>query len=504
MIQDLARRSLKALLWNLLGGVGRIFAQFVIQIWLARMLGPDIFGQYAVVLVIIGFGWLLADSGFGTALIQKDKINDEDVGYALGWILTLSLLIGTSIIVFSPQLALFVGDSRLVHPIAACGPIIGFQALSNLSSSLIRRNLDMKRFQIIQLSGYLGYGLVAISLAYYGAGVWSLVIGFLVQTIIIFIFGYTIVRHTLIPRLRGNVVFRNFGLNVLGSNLANWAIESADRLIIGRQWGVPALGAYAAASNLSRAPISLLVTSVQSVMLSSASRAQNNPERLCRGYASVISLTALITFPLFALLALKAKFVVHLLYGEGWNEAGQLFATFCVVVPFYVLLAVTGPALSAIGSAASEFRIQLICAIALVVGLLLLADFPLSLAIWLIPCIYFSRFFLVYMALAKRIKLSPSRTIHAFFGGTALAILVVMVVFVSGKLISITIMGQHGLDVAQIVSAVATCLGVLHLFPGLLIGDDLSSLLLSRSADSKLAKILCLMIGLKKVVKLSI
>ncbi|MDP3323298.1 MAG: oligosaccharide flippase family protein [Hydrogenophaga sp.] len=498
MTQDLAKRSLHALLWNLLGGVGKIFAQFVIQIWLARMLGPDIFGQYAVVLVIIGFGWLLADSGFGIALIQKDKINDDDVGYALGWVLTLSLVVGTSIVVFSPQLAMLVGDSRLVQPIAACGPIIAFQALSNLSSCLIRRNLDMKRYQIIQLSGYLGYGLVAISLAYYGAGVWSLVIGFLVQTIIVFIFGYAIVRHTLIPRLRGNVVFRNFGLNVLGTNLANWAIESADRLIIGRQWGVPSLGAYAAASNLSRAPIALLVTSVQSVMLSSASRAQNDPERLCRGYTSVISLTALITFPLFALLALKAKFVVHLLYGDGWNEAGQLFSTFCVVVPFYVLLAVTGPALAAIGSAASEFRIQLICAVALTAGLLLLADYPLSLAIWLIPCIYFFRFFLVYLALAKRIKLSPSRTLHAFFGGTALAILVVIIVFVSGKIIPMTAMGQHGLGLTQLLLAVVACLSVLHLFPGVLIGDDLSSLMLSRSAESKLAKILCRLIGLKK------
>jgi len=187
-------------------------------------------------------------------------------------------------------------------------------------------------------------------------------------------------------------------------NLANWAIEYLDRIIISRQWGVPALGAYAAASNLSRAPTSLLVSSVQSVMLSSGSRAQNDSERLCRGYTSVISLTALITFPLFTLLALKAKFVIHLLYGERWSEAGQLFSTFCVVVPFYVLLAVTGPALSAIGAAASEFRIQLICAIALVIGLMLLANYPLSQAVWFIPCIYFVRFFLVYIALAKRIN----------------------------------------------------------------------------------------------------
>ncbi len=141
------------------------------------MLGPSVFGQYASILVVIGFGWLFADSGFGAALVQKKDIDDNDVGYALGWVLLLSVITGAGIMGLSPWLAKALGESALVFPLLACGPIIVLQAVSNISSSLMRRNLDMKRSQVIQLIAYVvGFGVVAIVLAQQGGRRLDLVI----------------------------------------------------------------------------------------------------------------------------------------------------------------------------------------------------------------------------------------------------------------------------------------------------------------------------------------
>ena len=54
LTNDLARRSLTALLWSNVGGGGKAIAQLLIQIVLARMLGPEVFGQYSAVLVMLG------------------------------------------------------------------------------------------------------------------------------------------------------------------------------------------------------------------------------------------------------------------------------------------------------------------------------------------------------------------------------------------------------------------------------------------------------------------
>ena len=497
MQHDLARRCVQAVFWSYLGAGGKIASQLVIQIMLARMLGPAVFGQYAAVLVVIGFGWLFADGGFGAALIQKKDIDDGDIGYAFGWVLLLSVLTGAAIMAFAPFLANALSEPGLALPLLACGPIVVLQALSNISTSLMRRDLDMKRNQIIQLISYIvGFGIVAIVLAHKGAGIWSLVIGFLVQTLISLIASYTLVRHTLVPHLRGNASLRKFGFSVLGTNLANWAIDNLDRVIIGRQWGIAALGAYSAASNLARVPVTLLVSSFQSVVLSSASRAQDDKERLRRGFSAVLSLVSIVMFPLAAVLALKADFVVHTLYGNQWAQAVPLFAAFCVALPSYVLLSVTGPTLWAVGAAASEFTVQLLSAFFLLAGLVLLAEQPLGLVIWLIPCVYLVRFIMVYSVLRKRITLSNGQSFRAIAGGLVLSVIVTALELGSAQL------APHGLaplprHTAQGALEAVVCLFTLRIAPHFFFGADLCTMLLNRRAESKVARVACQLIALK-------
>ena len=497
MKHDLARRSVQAVFWSYLGAGGRIASQLVIQILLARMLGPAVFGQYIAVLVVIGFGWLFADSGFGAALIQKKDIDDHDVGYALGWVLLLSLVTGAAITALAPLLARSLGDSALALPLLACGPIIVLQALSNISNSLMRRDLDMKRSQIIQVVAYIvGFGIVAIPLAQIGAGVWSLVIGFLVQTLISLFAGYAVVRHTLVPHLHGDASLRKFGFSVLGTNLANWAIDNLDRFIIGRQWGIAALGAYTAASNLSRVPVTLLVSSFQSVVFSSASRVQEDRERLRRGFSAAMSLVSVVTFPLAAVLALKASFVIHILYGDQWEQAGPLFAAFCVAVPSYVLLSVTGPTLWAVGAAASEFRVQLFTLFVLLTGLVLLAGQPLTSVIWLIPCVYLVRFALVYGVLRSQIALSNLQSFRAVVGGLVLSVMVVFLEITSSRAAP---EGLHPLplNIIQIAVEATVCLLTVRAAPRFFMGAELCAILMNRRTESKVVRFACQLIGLK-------
>lgn len=498
MTNELARRSVQAVVWSYVGAIGKVSAQLIIQVFLARMLGPAVFGQYATVLVVIGFGWLFADSGFGSALIQKKVVAEKDVSYALGWVLVFSVISATVIAGLAPFIAVAMGDEALTAPIIACGPIVVLQALSNISLSLLRRELDMKRSQLIQLAAYvLGFGVVATTLAVMGMGVWSLVIGFLVQTLISLLAGYYYVRHTLKPSINGDAQMRQFGISVLGTNLANWAIESLDRVVVGRQWGITALGAYSAASNLSRAPVSLLVASFQPVVFSSASRVQDDASRLRSGFMAVLSLVSVVTFPLAAVLASKADFVVFTLYGNKWNAAGPLFAAFCVALPAYVLLAVAGPTLQAVGSAASEFKVQVFTALVLLGGFMLLASQPLALAIWFVPCIYLMRFLLVYIILSRKILLKHRPAIMTIVGGTTLALVVVLLEQLVRYLTQGHVEPPPWIAIAQMLAEGLCCFMLLRTMPSFFIGNELSQLLLARGSASMAARLACKFLGLR-------
>ena len=61
---ELAQRTVTALLWTYGGAVGRVLSQLVVQLLLARFLGPEAFGQAAAALLVHGLGWIFAEAGF--------------------------------------------------------------------------------------------------------------------------------------------------------------------------------------------------------------------------------------------------------------------------------------------------------------------------------------------------------------------------------------------------------------------------------------------------------
>jgi PST family polysaccharide transporter len=445
-------------------------------------------------LIVIGFGWLLADAGFGAALVQKQVISDADIGYSIGCILIGGSLVAVAVAAFAVYIAELLGDTRLTSMIRISSLIIFLQALSNVPTSLLRRALKMRRLQIAQLVSYIvGFGGVAVVLAGRGYGAWSLVIAFAVQTALMLVLTYDAIRHPLRPRLFGDAHLRSFGLSVLGTNLVNWIIESVDRAVVGRQWGIAALGAYSVAANLSRAPTSLLVASIQPVALASASEIQTDISRLQRGYLAAISVAACIVVPLFAVIALEAPSVVHLLYGSRWDVAIPLFRAFSVAMPFYVLLSITGPVLWAVGAASWELRAQIVAAALLLGGFAALRSTSLIHAVWLVPVVYAARVIFVYVALSSRIQLLHRLTFRAIAGSLATGAVAVAADFAAAGCAG---SDQSTLQVRLGVAAVL-CLIAMRFWPGPVIGSEARSLVIRHGQTSRLGRLLCAVAGMR-------
>ncbi|MHB1144131.1 MAG: lipopolysaccharide biosynthesis protein [Thiobacillus sp.] len=490
---DLARRSLSALLWNYAGGGGKAVAQLLIQIVLARMLGPEVFGQYSAVLVVLGIGWLFADSGFGSALIQKHTLEESDVSQALGWVLLLASIIASAIAGLAPWLADQFSDRALIPMFQASAVLIFLQALSNISASLMRRELDMKRLQIIQLGAYLiGFGVVAMVLAYRGMGAWSLIIGFGVQAFLSLAGGLAVVRHSLRPSLRGDAKLRDFGVKVLMVNLVNWAIENMDRFLVGKFWGVQALGLYAVAFNLSRSPVAMLVGSFQAVAFSSASRIQEDDARICRGYLAVLSLLMLVLFPAFAVISYEADAVVELIYGAGWRSAAPLLAAFAITTPIYALGAVTGPLLTARSAMGKEFNAQFLILVVLMVGFVLLREAPLASAVWIVPVAYALRFIFLFLALRSVLPIPLRSVLRALFAGILLAAAGLFAAAESRFWMAEAAWG----NLFPLFAGATVILLLMPVVGGKIIGSELRTLLSARQAESRVVRVFCRLLGL--------
>lgn len=419
---SISSRGTRAFYWGMAGALGKVSGQLLVQITLARILDPVTFGQFAAVIVVFGVGLTLAEGGFGSALIQTKELHSADVSFALGWSLILSGAMAVFIILSAPLLARELGDASLGALFRVCAILIPFQIVSNLSSSLLRRDLHMRGIQIISIISYtVCFGGVAVALAIMGWGVWSLVAGFATQTIFSMIATYSISRHTLRPRLTGDRTLIQFGLKSLATELTNWCMGSLDRFLIGKFWGLYSLGLYSVASNLSKAPSGMLVYTAQSIAFAGAARLQGDLAAVRKGFLVALTAVALATLPIFTLVAFDSATVLHIVYGAKWIGAAPYMTALAVSIPTISMGAIAAAILRGIGGAGAELRIQTVTGVVLFSGLLLLQNASLAIAVWAVPLAYLVRFLLLLDMLRNRLELRMADMLHPFRGAFVLS-----------------------------------------------------------------------------------
>jgi lipopolysaccharide exporter len=400
--ESIGVRSAAAMRWGIAGSIARLAGQFAIQVVLARLLGPSEYGRFAAVLVVVYLGNLLSEGGFGTLIVQRQHLTESHVRFVLGWTLVTSCLAAGTIASLAPLIASWFADPGLGPLLQAASALVVVNSVTSVSVSLLVRDLRQKALQAIQVFCFVfGYGCLSIVLAALGWGAWALVVGYAVQVLLMMVASYSLTRHPLRPSFIADWDTLLLGFHAMLSNFATWAMEALDRFTVGLLWGVTALGQYAVAFNLAKAPVGALVDNVQKVVFASIARSQDDPDAMRKGHEVVITSTMLLTLPLFALIALNAHAVLFIIYGERWLDAGPYLQGLAVAVPMMALGNLTSAVLRGMGAVRAELTGLLVSCAILLVGFISLADLSLSLAVWSVPAAYAARLILVAVILHR-------------------------------------------------------------------------------------------------------
>ena len=105
----LPRSSLAGMLWTAGGRVAVRGVQFVVGIFLARLLTPADFGLVGMLGVFIGVSEMFVDCGFSLALIRKMDRTDADASTVFWFSVCVSLVCYAALFVAAPAIASFFG-----------------------------------------------------------------------------------------------------------------------------------------------------------------------------------------------------------------------------------------------------------------------------------------------------------------------------------------------------------------------------------------------------------
>lgn len=436
---SLGSRSITAFLWGGGGAFLRLFLQMATQVVLARVLGPEQYGLFAMGVIVMSFSAFLSDVGLAYGLIQRQQLDSTHIRFVFTWQLALGLAVAGGLASLSGVLAEFFREPRVAPLILALAPLAFLQAASAVSLNLLKRELDFKSLQIAQTVAYfVGYVCLGIPLALAGAGVWALVAAWAVQSLLSLALMYRVARHPLTPlfwhadaRSMGH-----FGGTVLLTNLSNWFIGNIDRAVLARTMPSVSVGLYANAYNLVNTPSNTLQGFMQPVMYSACAKVQDDPQRIRRAYLMLMAGIALGIMPVFMAMATVADTLVLGLYGPRWAGAAEVLRPIALAMPIALLWGITTPVLWNSGRATLEFKLQFPLAALWLIAALLAVQYSLAALAWTVLGLFLLRTLLFTTIATRVLGVGLADCALAVRGGVALSALTSLAAWAADRLLA--------------------------------------------------------------------
>lgn len=426
---DVKNASLSAAKWSALGTGVRYVLQFGAQIVLARLLGPENYGLFAIGMLVMTLSRFVSDIGFCWSLMQNQNITEDDIRFTFTWQLILGSLTALSLFVFAPQIAAYFHEPRVESIMRWLSLASVITALTAPSTALLSRALDFRWINIIQVGSYaFGYLAIGVPLAFLGYGVWSLVAAWLSQALCALVCSTIRRPYPLKPLLwyAGAPALWRYGLTVFLTNLCNGLMTNLDRIFLGRFLNARAVGLYVAGYNLAEAPNGLLVSSLQPVFFAAGARIQDDPARLRRAYLSLLATIWVLIAPAFVLLSFLASHIVALLYGRGWELSGSVLAILALGMPAYVTCAMSTPVLWNTGRKHYEVLLQIPVLVLAAIALYAFAGKGAASAAAVVACMQLLRATVITTAACRRLGIGMRDLAPSAVRGTLLSVVVAL------------------------------------------------------------------------------
>lgn len=340
--QSLKKKTIKGTIWSAIERFSVQAVQFIVMIFMARILTPSDYGIVGMLTLFMAVAQSLIDSGFSQALIRKQDRTELDNSTVFYFNLIVGIFLYFVLFFCSKPIAMFYNEPILVPITKILAIILPIHSLAIVQRSILTINLNFKTQAIASLIAAICTGIIGLSLAYTGYGVWALVWASLASTIV------NVVMLNILAKWRPMLVFSwsslkklfNFGSKLLLSGLLNTLYNNVYLIVIGKIFKAADLGFYSRASQFANLPSENLTSIFQRVSFPVLCTIQDDDERLADAYRRLLKTSAFIIFPLMTGLAAVAKPLVVSILTDKWLYSAFLLVPICLNFMWYPVNAI--------------------------------------------------------------------------------------------------------------------------------------------------------------------
>lgn len=360
-MEKLSKRSSRAIIWSAIERIATQGMQFLLMIYLARILGPSAFGTIGMISIFVGLGQTLSDGGLSVVLLKKSEITDSEYTSAFSFNLITSSLIWITICSLSPLIADFYKSQDLLF----ITPILSFNivlsALALVYRSKLMRLLEFKTMSLVSVFGLFCGAIAAFIALEFTQSAWVLVIQSLTANITSLATIVLIVKWKpsfKINQITFSILWKD-SKSILSAALIDVFFTNMYNVAIGKFFNAKDLGHFNQANQISLTPSSTASLIINRVAFSTLSELQSSRERFLIVFEKFLKISLLVVAPISGLIALNSNDLVDLILGKDWKEIADLIIVLSIGYAIYPVHLISVSALQILGDSKEYLKLEI-------------------------------------------------------------------------------------------------------------------------------------------------
>ena len=331
MSENLKAKTAKGVGWGFADNILGLGITAAANIILARILSPADFGIIGMTAIFMTLSTSLVDSGFTGALTRKKDAVKADFDTVFYFNLAVSCLLYAVLFFCSPFIARFFKEPILVPVIRILGISLVINAFGIVQKIILVRRIDFRTQAWISLVSSFAAAVAAVVMAFYGFGVWSLVVLQVGKLAVNTILLWSVSKwHPGLCFSRKS--FRDmfsFGGRLLITSIISAIWSEMYSFIIGKMYSSSVLGQYSRADKVKNMVTSNVSSVMQKVSYPVLASIQDEGERQINVYRKILKTTVLISFTaVFGVWAVAGPFILTF-FGDQWLPAVGYLRIMC-------------------------------------------------------------------------------------------------------------------------------------------------------------------------------
>lgn len=342
MAESLKNKTVKGAIWSTLERFSVQGIQFLVMILMARILTPNDYGLVGMLAIFIAISQSLIDSGFSQALIRKQDRSEIDNSTVFYFNIAVGLILYVILFISAPFIAKFYDEPILVPLMRVVSLSVLINSFVVVQRALLTVKIDFKTQAKATFTGAIVSGVVGITMAYTGFGVWAIVWQQIVNLLTVAVLLW-LLSHWRPVWAYSWTSFRElfaFGSKLALSGIIDTIYKNIYLIVIGKVFRASDLGYYTRAHQFAEFPSSNISGILQRVTFPVLCTIHDDDNRLRNVYRRFLRVSAFVVFPLMMGLSAVSRPFVTLVLNEQWAYAGVLLQIICFAMMWYPVHAI--------------------------------------------------------------------------------------------------------------------------------------------------------------------